>query len=161
MPVLVLAIYTAIDGNIFPSIATPYLTETNMTDLKEMTDLLYGEGEPMQGGNLTLEEAIEQGQVFAKYKPYRIVRNWIWADLEMDDKIVKDLERRDLKPVMIYAHEVMYDSSQRFELGNWVRTTPLTKFTPPCFFETRNTLYILVGEGKRKATSMDAIMSIS
>lgn len=131
-----------------------------MTDLKDMTDLLYGEGEPMQGGNLTLQEAIEQGQAFAKYMPYRIVRDWIWADLNVDEKIVKDLETRDLQPVMVYAHEVMYDSSQRFEPGNWVRTTPLIKFTPPCFFETQNTVYILVGEGKRKTTSIQAIMSI-
>tara|TARA_R110001599_G_scaffold103288_1_gene262691 strand:+ start:167 stop:565 length:399 start_codon:yes stop_codon:yes gene_type:complete len=131
-----------------------------MTDLKEMTDFLYGEGEPMQGGTFTVEEAKVQGKAFAKFKPYRVVRDWIWAEVDVDEKIVKDLETRDLKPVMVYAHEVMYDSTMRFDPGNWVRTTPLTKFTPPCFFETRNTVYILVGEGKRKTTSMNAIMSI-
>ena len=104
-----------------------------MTDLKEMTDFLYGEGEPMQGGTFTVEEAKVQGKAFAKFKPYRVVRDWIWAEVDVDEKIVK---------------------------ANWVRTTPLTKFTPPCFFETRNTVYILVGEGKRKTTSMNAIMSI-
>lgn len=136
------------------------MTESDMTDLKEMTDLLYGEGEPMQGGTLTLEEAKEQGEAFAKYMPYCIVRDWIWADLDIDDKIIKDLETRNIKPVMVYAHHVMYDSSRRFESGDWVRTSALIKFTPPCFFETRNTVYILVGEGKRKTTSFEAIMSI-
>lgn len=131
-----------------------------MTDLKAITDLLYGDGEPMHAGDFTLQEAIEQGQAFAKDKPFRIVRDWIWADVDVDNKIAKDLETRDLKPVMVYAHEVMYDSSHRFELGNWVRTTQLTKFTPPCFFETRNTVYILMGQGKRKTTSIQTIMSI-
>ncbi len=131
-----------------------------MTNLKAMTDLLYGDGEPMQGGDLTLQEAKVQGKALANHKPYRIVRNWIWADLDVDAEIAKGLEMRDLQPVVVYAHEVMYDSSHRFEPGNWVRTTQLTKFTPPCFFETRNTLYVLVGEGKRKTTSIQAIMSI-
>tara|TARA_R110000850_G_scaffold274853_1_gene413089 strand:+ start:765 stop:1178 length:414 start_codon:yes stop_codon:yes gene_type:complete len=136
------------------------MTEPDMTDLKEMTDLLYGEGEPMRGGNLTLEEARVQGKDFANYKPYRIVRDWIWADLDVNEKIIKDLETRDLKPVMVYAHDVMYDSTHRFDPGNWVRTTPLVKFTPPCFFETQNTVYILIGDGKRKTATVQALMSI-
>ena len=114
----------------------------------------------MQGGTFTLEEAKEKGQAFAKYMPYRIVRNWIWADLDVDENVIKDLETRNLKPIMVYAHTVMYDSNHRFEPGNWVRTTPLVKFTPPCFFQTQNTVYILLGEGKRKTTSVQSIMNI-
>ncbi|WP_417539904.1 DUF6957 family protein, partial [Marinobacter sp.] len=72
----------------------------------------------------------------------------------------KDFERQELKPVIVYAHEIMFDSTQRFAPGNWVRTTPLLNFTPPCIFETTNTVYILVGEGRRKTASLQAVMSI-
>jgi hypothetical protein len=131
-----------------------------MNDLDNITNLLYGEGEPMQGGELTLEEAKTIGSSYACYKPYRIVRQWIWADLDVGEKIIDDLQQKGLKPVMVYADEVMFDSTHRFARGNWVRTTPLVKFTPPCIFETINTVYILVSEGKRKTTSLQAIMSI-
>lgn len=131
-----------------------------MTELNEVIDLLNGESDSMQGGNLTLEEAKVMGEAHAGFKPYRVVRDWIWADLDVSEKNVKDLEQQGLKPVMVYAHKIMFDSTQRFEPGNWVRTTPLIQFTPPCIFETNNTVYILVGEGKRKTTSLQAIMSI-
>ncbi|QJD59949.1 hypothetical protein HG264_14085 [Pseudomonas sp. gcc21] len=131
-----------------------------MNELNELTDLLYGEGEPMQGGNLTLEEAKMLVRAHTDYKPFRIVRDWIWAELNVAEKIADDLQQQDLKPVMVYAHDVMFDSTHRFAPGNWVRTTPLLRFTPPCIFETTNTVYILVGEGKRKTTSLQTIMSI-
>ena len=131
-----------------------------MPTLNEMTNLLFGDGEPMQGATFSLEEAIEQAKSYATHKPFRIVRDWIWADLDVGEKIALDLESRGITPVMVYAHDVMYDSTSRFEPGNWVRTTALIRFTPPGFFETRNTVYVLIGEGKRKTTSLDAIMSI-
>ncbi|MEH6689500.1 MAG: hypothetical protein V7693_19895 [Halopseudomonas sabulinigri] len=131
-----------------------------MEDLHVMTELLLGDGEPMQGGNLTLEEAIVLGRSQAKNKPFRAVRDWIWADLDVSETEAKAMEARGFQPVMVYAHEVMYDSSHKFDIGFWVRTTPLIRFTPPCIFETANTVYILVGEGKRKAASLTAMVSI-
>ena len=131
-----------------------------MNTIKSVTDLLYREGEPMQGGDLALEDAKKLASSHASRKPFRIVREWIWADLDVGEKITADLEHQGLQPVMVYAHEVVFDSSDTFAPGNWVRTTPLISFTPPCIFETRNTVYLLLGEGKRKTTSLDTIMSI-
>lgn len=131
-----------------------------MNELNEVTDLLYGDGEPMQGSDLALEDAKALGRAHADYKPFRVVRKWIWADLDVDENVVRDLHQQGLNPAMVYAHEVMFDSTGHFAPGNWVRTTPLVKFTPPSIFETTNTVYVLVGEGKRKTTSVRAIMSI-
>jgi len=131
-----------------------------MSDIASVTDLLYREGEPVPGGDLTVEDARKLGSSHSGYKPFRIVRDWIWADLDVGEKIAADLQQQGLQPVMVYAHEVVFDSTHRFAPGNWVRTTPLLSFTPPCIFETRNTVYILLGEGKRKTTSLNAIMSI-
>jgi len=131
-----------------------------MDDLHVMTDLLLGEGEPMPGGEMTLEEAIALGKSEAKDKPIRVVRDWIWADLDVSETEAKAMQEQGFQPVMVYAHYVMHDSSYKFGTGFWVRTTPLIRFTPPCIFETANTVYILIGEGKRKVTSVNAIMSI-
>lgn len=131
-----------------------------MKQLSDITDLLYGDGEPVTGGELTLEEAIALGEAHGRGKPYRVVRNWIWTVLEVSEKHAEYAERTGLQPIVVYAHEVMYDSSYRFSPGDWVRTTPLLNFTEPCLFETTNTLYILVGEGKRKIASAKTIVSI-
>mgnify|MGYP005825819715 CR=1 FL=1 len=134
--------------------------EHDMEDLNVMTELLLGDGEPMPGGDLTLDEAIALGQSEAKKKPFRVVRNWIWADLAVSETEAKTMNEQGFQPVMVYAEDVMYDSSYKFDIGFWVRTSPLKHFTPPCIFETANTTYILVGEGKRKTTSVNAIMRI-
>ncbi|PKM30014.1 MAG: hypothetical protein CVV07_10095 [Gammaproteobacteria bacterium HGW-Gammaproteobacteria-11] len=131
-----------------------------MNAIESATDLLYSDGEPIQGADLTLEDAKKLATSHPGYKPFRIVRDWIWADLDVGEKIAADLKHQGLQPVMVYAHEVVFDSTHRFAPGNWVRTTPLLGFTSPGIFETTNTVYILLGTGRRKTTSLNAIMSI-
>ena len=61
--------------------------------------------------------------------------------------------------MILYSHSVLYDSARRFDVGDWVRTTPLVSFSEGCFFQTRNTLYVLVGDGLRKQTELSTVMS--
>jgi len=67
-----------------------------MNTIKSVTDLLYREGEPMQDGDLALEDAKKLGSSHASRKPFRIVRDWIWADLDVGEKITADLEHQGL-----------------------------------------------------------------
>ncbi|MCY1559454.1 hypothetical protein D9M68_964970 [compost metagenome] len=61
---------------------------------------------------------------------------------------------------MLYAHNVLFDSDRRFDVGDWVRTTPLVSFSEGCFFQTKNTLYVLVGDGERKRAEFNTVMSL-
>ena len=49
---------------------------------------------------------------------------------------------------------------RRFDVGDWVRTTALVNFSEGCFFQTRNTLYVLVGDGQRKQAEFSTVMSL-
>ena len=55
--------------------------------------------------------------------------------------------------------EAFDDEAGRFLPGEWVRTSPLVSFTENCIFETKNTVYLLVGKGSRKTIPLDTAMS--
>ncbi|MNH43840.1 hypothetical protein D3C79_1058450 [compost metagenome] len=61
--------------------------------------------------------------------------------------------------MLVLAHEVIYDSRVRFVPGSWVRSTYAVSFQHPCMFETRNTIYLLVGDGYRKQASLELVLS--
>ena len=44
----------------------------------------------------------------------------------------------------------MRADNRRFDVGDWVRTSPIIKFTQDCICETSNLFYILVGHGTRE-----------
>ncbi|WP_375232898.1 DUF6957 family protein [Pseudomonas syringae group genomosp. 3] len=49
----------------------------------------------------------------------------------------------------LYARSVVLDSRGRFFQGDWVRSTFEVYFEEPCWFLTKNTLYVLLGKGGR------------
>lgn len=79
-----------------------------MDDLKKISHLLYAPGEVMPGIEMSLAEACARGSAAALHDevPFCVVRDWIWIDL-------------------IVPGRVLYDSANRFQEGDWVRTTQL------------------------------------
>jgi hypothetical protein len=82
---------------------------------------------------------------------------WILIDL-IGDGVEMPLE--GMPAMVIFAHEVVKDSRARFAPGNWVRTTYAVSQVHPCVFETRSTLYLLLGDGVRKQASLDTVFSL-
>lgn len=76
------------------------------------------------------------------YKNVYAVKDWIWYDAEKDGKKVE----------VVKADYVVRSNNRRFDVGDWVRTSPIIDFTHNCICETSNSFYILVGEGTRKET---------
>ena len=132
-----------------------------MNKLTETLDLLCGDGEPISGANLLLEEAIALGEQHCGHKPYCVVADWILVDLDLNEQAAAEfVKATGLQPKLVYAHKILFDSSHKFAPGNWVRTTAMLTFTEPGLFETSNTLYVLLGEGKRKTAKAETIMGI-
>ncbi len=133
-----------------------------MDDIRKVADLLYGPGEVMPGIEMSLEQALERVKTFTHFpeEPYCVVRNWIWIDLILPDRVREELKAAGQESVMLYADSVLYDSNRRFDVGNWVRTTPLISFSEGCCFRTRNTLYVLVGSGLRKRAELPTVVKI-
>ncbi|ROZ79283.1 hypothetical protein EF096_20035 [Pseudomonas neustonica] len=131
-----------------------------MEELYAVTDLLYKGGSPMPSRDLTENEAIALAEGTKPHKPWCIVKNWIWVDLEVSLEAQEAIQKTGYSPVMMYAHYVINDSKGRFNRGDWVRSTPLLTFAEQCLFETRNTIYVLTGEGTRKNAKPSTLMKI-
>jgi len=128
---------------------------------KAIETLLHGPGEPMTASAMTNDEALEYGRATFSGAPFCLVRNWIWLDLEVladQDKLFTQL---DTEPAFLFAHTVVYDSLRRWDVGDFVRTSPLHKFTDGFVFQTKNTHYVLLGDGLRKQAHPKALALIT
>ena len=127
------------------------------SDLQEVADLLYGEGMPMPGVEMAQEEAIRIVRERFPNSEYCLVRDWIWIDLPVSPEQLAALTRTQRQPVLVYAHNVIYDSSRRWDVGDFVRTSYLHAFHDGFIFQTLNTVYILLGAGVRKRVPLETV----
>lgn len=58
-----------------------------------------------------------------------------------------------------FAGHLVEDSQHRFQLGDWVRSSRCTALSDGVFFETRNTVYVVLGQGHEQTASFKAIFS--
>ncbi len=128
-----------------------------MSELSGVSDLLYGAGVPMVGIEISDDEAVERVRKQFRFSDYCLVRDWIWIDLDVSDEQRALLEKTGRQPTIIYAHTVIYDSARRWDVGDFVRTSPLHAFHDGFLFQTWNTVYVLLGDGVRKRAALETV----
>lgn len=128
-----------------------------MDDLQALNDLLYSPGEPMNGSTMTDEQALDFARERFSYGEFCLVRDWRWIDLDVSEAQHVELEKTRRQPAIIYAHTVIYDSARRWDVGDFVRTSPLHRFEEGFLFKTLNSTYILLGEGVRKRAALETV----
>ncbi|WP_053160439.1 hypothetical protein [Pseudomonas sp. P1.8] len=122
--------------------------------------LLGDPGVSLIGAELRLDDALMAARRHYKHLPLCAVEDWIILDA-----IVTDAERAKViaagcQPMFLFAHKVVHDEQRRFESGHWVRSSMGTTFKEGFLFATRNSVYVLLGPGHRKSSSIEAIFSI-
>lgn len=128
-----------------------------MSELSGVSDLLYGAGVPMVGIEISDDEAVERVRKQFRFSDYCLVRDWIWIDLDVSDEQRALLEKAGRQPTIVYAHTVIYDSARRWDVGDFVRTSPLHAFHDGFLFQTWNTVYVLLGDGVRKRAALETV----
>jgi len=128
-----------------------------MDDLQAISDLLHGPGEPMTGSTMTDEQALDFARQRFPYSEFCLVRHWRWIDLDVSDAQRVELEKTQRQPVILYAHGVVYDSSRRWDVGDVVRTSPLSVFEEGFLFRTLNSTYLMLGDGQRKSAALETV----
>ncbi|WP_235869711.1 MULTISPECIES: DUF6957 family protein [Pseudomonas] len=129
-----------------------------MDPIQRIGDVLYGLGEAMQGTSMTDEEALAYALNAFADSTFCLVRDWIWLDLDIPDRLQGELQLAGVKPVVMFAHNIVYDSARRWgESGAFVRSTALRSFSEGFVFQTRNTNYLLLGDGVRKRTDLKTL----
>lgn len=130
-----------------------------MVTLEEISRLLYGAGEEMPGWSGTQEDLISAAAKTFPGKAFCVVKQWILIDLMVNSDEQEKLTRLGLLPATLFAHEVVLDSKGRFQPSMWVRSNFGKSFTEGCMFETKSTVYLLLGDGVRKPAALSTVFS--
>lgn len=119
--------------------------------------LMYGPGAPAEGREMSDEEAIAFVRNKYPHSSYCLVRDWIWIELEMPATQLNALKKQGRSPVILYAHSVIFDSARRWDVGDYVRSSPLAEFCDGFLFCTWNSVYVLLGSGQKKTATLEIV----
>lgn len=122
--------------------------------------LLGDPGISLMGSELSLDEAVALARKRYKWMPLCAVEEWTILDAIVTDDERAKVTAAGCQPIFMFAHKVVHDEQRRFEPGHWVRSSMGTAFKEGYLFETRNTVYLLLGPGHRKSSSIEAIFSL-
>ena len=117
-------------------------------------------GVSLMGSELGLEAVMAAARKRYKWMPLCAVEEWIILDAIVTDDERAKVAAAGCQPIFMFAHKVVDDEQRRFEPGHWVRSSMGTAFKEGYLFETRNTVYVLLGPGHRKSASIEAIFSL-
>ena len=131
-----------------------------MVTLNEISQLLYGTGDESPGWQNSEEELISLAANTFPGKAFCVVKQWILIDLTVTPAEKEKLTGLGLLPATIFAHEIVLDSKGRFQPSMWVRSNFGKSFTEGCMFETKSTVYLLLGPGQRKEASIGTAFSM-
>jgi len=122
--------------------------------------LLGDPGVSLMGSEHGLEAAMYAARKRYKWMPLCAVEEWIILDAILTDDERAKVAAAGCQPIFMFAHKVVHDEQRRFEPGHWVRSSMGTAFKEGYLFETRNTVYVLLGPGHRKSASIEVIFSL-
>lgn len=116
----------------------------NLT-LESLANTFYEKGESCDYGchQNKLDNIWNKVKEFSEYKSVFAIRCWVWHDIEMAGQKIS----------IVKADSVVKTNSRKFDIGDWVRTSPIYNFSDNCICETANSFYVLVGSGTRKESN--------
>ena len=93
-------------------------------------------------------------------KKHCLVEDWLIFHVDEPPASLAKVRASGLEPMFMYAHCVIFDGHGRFPPGGWVRSTLCKSFDGVCLFETRNTVYVLMGKGREMTASLNTIFGL-
>ena len=124
----------------------------------EESDVIGGPRTPRDGLPSSSEARALVSERFSD-KPYCLVEDWTVFRIDVTSEELTKVHAAGQLPMIVFAHNVIEDSEGRFQRGDWVRSSMCTKFDEGAVFETRNTVYILIGPGHEQTASLKPIFS--
>lgn len=129
-------------------------------DLGRLEKLIGSDRQTVKGCSLSADEAAMVAHGKFAHHSFCLVKDWTILDLEITDEERNILLSRGLKPVLLYALHVVHDSRGRFAAGDWVRSSFQQSYDDDGFFITKNTVYVLLGDGNRQQITARDLLSL-
>jgi len=138
-----------------------WCVKNRMTDavLEQVSNLLHGPAVVVQGAQQDDKDLMAQVARDYPSRAFCIVRQWMIIDVQLSPEDLAKTNELGMAPTIIYSVDIQLDSQRRFPPGSWVRSTYQTRFEG-CYFETRNTVYVLAGRGFRTRASLEAVAAL-
>ncbi|OZY62074.1 DUF6957 family protein [Pseudomonas fragi] len=123
------------------------------------TDLLLGIGDPLHGSSASVEEIIATLALRKRLKAYCLVEEWTIFRADLTPEEFAKVHAANHLPLFVFAQRVIADSRGRFQPGDWVRSSMCVTFDDGFMFETKHTVYVLMGTGHQQTASLKTIFS--
>ncbi|PQO96418.1 hypothetical protein C5612_30465 [Pseudomonas frederiksbergensis] len=120
--------------------------------------MLDDTGVPLNGSSEDVE--VLKNHLLEKYprKPFCLVEEWTIFRADVSHTDLEKIEKAGHEPLFVFAHKVVHDSRSRFQPGDWVRSSMAISFDG-VMFETKNTVYALMGGGQERLANLKTIFS--
>lgn len=122
-------------------------------------ELLDGSIHSLPEVTASKEEALASVNKRFPGKPYCLVEQWTVFRADVTPDELETICARGHLPLFVFAHNVVLDSRGRFQPGDWVRSSMCVSFDDGVMFETKNTVYVLLGPGAEQVASLKTIFS--
>ena len=123
------------------------------------SDLLKARPTPAAGSQLDAAEAARFVSGRRPLKPFCLVEQWTVFRADLADEELARVHASGHLPLFIFAHKVIEVSRGRFQPGDCVRSSMCIYFEGGVLFETRNSVYFLMGPGHEQTASLKTIFS--
>jgi hypothetical protein len=124
---------------------------------RSMFDWLEGPSLVAEGLDAKFQDALRLVEECFPERSFCIVREWCWIEFSASPLIKQGMAALGELPALLFASEIVYDSRDRFRPGRGVRTSFLAERHEGPFFVTKNTVYVLLGFGRRKRAKFDPL----
>jgi hypothetical protein len=131
------------------------------SDLDEqlVVEALYGLARTLGGSRLENDALIRLAIDEFTGRRIFIVRQWMLLDVIAPDAHEQQIKKNGLIPTVLYADQIVYASDASIAINKRF-ITGYQKSFEACFFESKDTLYILAGRGCRKHVSLPALIAL-
>jgi hypothetical protein len=88
------------------------------------------------------------------------IKKWMVVECTYSESAKAKLHEMGLLPFVMHTNFVMWDSKGRWRTGSFASSYLLTELKENCLFITKNTAYVLVGNGHHKFISPSMLYAI-
>lgn len=122
-------------------------------------DSLFGDtSHVIEGSNKSSGHLINVVRSRFPSKPYCLIQEWTIFRADLTTEEIIKVQAANHLPLFLFAHKVIEDSRGRFQPGDWVRSSMAISFDG-IMFETKRTVYVLMGPGHEKKANLKTIFS--